>query len=177
MFSPKTRQELKDAVELCLKLSDDCSIGPHGPIGTWDVSRVTDMHAIFRNSRFNGDISNWDVSEVTDMNHMFAFAAAFNGDISTWNVARVTDMHSMFAGAAAFNGDISAWNVARVTDMGNMFYSAESFRRSLCGAAWVNLKADKTGMFYDSPGSISKSPCTTATTTTGTNVDSVLPVC
>ena len=135
------------------------------------------MQSIFRNSRFNGDISNWDVSEVTDMNHMFAFAAAFNGDISTWNVARVTDMHNMFARAAAFNGDISAWNVARVTDMWNMFYGAISFRRSLCGAAWVNLKADKTDMFYDSPGSISKSPCTTATTTTGTNVDSVLPVC
>ena len=111
------------------------------------------MHAIFYNSRFNGDISNWDVSQVTDMSHMFAWAAAFNGDISTWNVARVTDM-------------------------GNMFYSAKSFKRSLCGAAWVNSKADKTDMFYDSSGSISKSPCTTATTTTtGTNVDSVLPVC
>ena len=110
------------------------------------------MHSIFLNSRFNGDISNWDVSRVTYMSHMFGLTTAFNGDISTWNVARVTDM-------------------------GMMFCSAESFRRSLCGAAWVNLKADKTDMFYDSPGSISKSPCTTATTTTGTNVDSVLPVC
>ena len=131
------------------------------------------MHNMFYHSRFNGDISNWDVSQVTDMSHMFAFAAAFNGDISMWNVARVTDMNRMFTWAAAFNGDISTWNVARVTDMGGMFYSARSFRRSLCGAAWVYSTAGKTNMFYDSSGSISKSPCTT----TGTNVDSVLPVC
>ena len=88
-------------------------------------------------------------------------------------MARVTDMHGMFAGAAAFNGDISTWNVARVTNMVSMFYRAKSFKRLLCGAAWVNLKADKTHMFYGSSGSISKSPCTP----TGTNVGSVLPVC
>ena len=137
------------------------------------------MQSIFRYSRFNGDISNWDVSRVTDMRMMF-YRSAFKGDISTWNVARVTDMRGMFDRAVAFNGDISAWNVARVTGMGTMFNSAISFRRSLCGAAWVNSKADQTDMFYNSPGSISKSPCTTATTATtitGTNVDSVLPVC
>ena len=90
----------------------------------------------------------------------------------------VTDMHGMFASAAAFNGAISTWNVARVTDMGTMFYSAKSFKRSLCGFAWVTFKSDKTDMFCDSSGSSSKSPCTTAapTTTTGTNVASVLPV-
>ena len=135
------------------------------------------MHGIFYNSRFNGDISNWDVSQVTDMSYMFARAAAFNGDISNWDVSQVTDMSYMFDSAAAFNGDISTWNVARVIDMGFMFYRAKSFKRSLCGAAWVNLKADKTHMFTYSSGSISKSPCTTATTTTGTNAGSVLPVC
>ena len=109
------------------------------------------------------------------MHNMF-YLSAFNGDISNWDVSQVTDMRSMFTWTAAFNGDISTWNVARVTNMRGMFASARSFKRSLCGAAWVNLKADKTDMFYDSPGSISKSPCTTATTTTGTNVDSVLPV-
>ena len=134
------------------------------------------MRAIFYNSHFNGDISTWNVARVTDMSLMFASTAAFNGDISTWNVARVTDMYSMFAWAAAFNGDISTWNVARVTDMGNMFYSAKSFKRSLCRAAWFNSKADKTDVFYGSSGSISKSPCTTTTTTTGINVDSVLSV-
>ena len=171
-----TRQELKEAVIACLRLSTDCSIGPHGPIGTWDVSRVTNMHNMFYQSRFNGDISNWDVSRVTDMHKMFYYSR-FNGDISNWDVSRVTDMRNMFAMAAAFNGDISTWNVARVTDMVYMFDSATSFKRSLCGSAWVNSKADTTDMFYDSSGSISKSPCTTATTTTGTNVDSVLPVC
>ena len=106
MFSPKTRQELKNAVDACLRLSDDCSIGPLGPIGTWDVSRVTDMRAIFYDSHFNGDISTWNVARVTDMSLIFAGTAAFNGDISTWNVARVTNMQSIFYNSL-FNGDIS----------------------------------------------------------------------
>ena len=131
------------------------------------MSQVTDMYAIFDTSRFDGDISNWDVSQVTDMRSIF-YLSVFNGDISNWDVSQVTGMSYMFAWTAAFNGDISTWNVARVIDMGTMFYSAKSFKRSLCGAAWFNLKADKTDMFYDSSGSISKSPCTTATTTTGT---------
>ena len=151
MFSPKTRQELKAAVDECLQLSTGCSIGPHGPIGTWDVSEVTDMRFLFGYTNFNGDISNWDVSKVTDMSKMFA--------------------------QTPFNGDISNWDVSQVTTMVQMFYKA-SFKRTLCGAAWINSKADKYQMFFLSHGSISDSPCTTTTTTTtGTNVDSVLPVC
>ena len=122
MFSPKTRKELKDAIKMCLKLSDDCSNGLHGPIGTWDVSQVIDMsHMFSSDSSFNGDISNWDVSRVTDMGWMFEWAGSFNGDISNWDVSRATNMNAMFYYATSFNVDISNWDVSRVTNMNLMF--------------------------------------------------------
>merc|ERR1712032_1790271 len=69
-FSPQSEMELQSAVQTCLKLSPkgDCSTGPHGPIGQWDVSRATDMNSLFFDAQtFDGDISKWDVSSVTDM--------------------------------------------------------------------------------------------------------------
>ena len=88
-----SKAELKTAVEECLKLSPsgDCFDGPHGPIGEWDVSRVTDMNRMFLGAKnFNSDISNWDVSRVSDMSHMFYNAKLFNGDLSKWDVSKVT---------------------------------------------------------------------------------------
>ena len=148
MFSPKTRKELKDAINMCLKLSDDCSKGPHGPIGTWDVSQVTDMSDVFSShSSFNGDISNWDVSRVTDMGFMFEWAGSFNGDISNWDVSQVTDMQGMFAYARSFNGDISNWDVSQVTDMQGMFEYATSFNVDISN--WdVSRATNMNGMFY-----------------------------
>merc|ERR1712032_1765398 len=81
-FSPQSKDELKSAVDTCLELSPkgDCSKGPHGPIGEWDVSRVTGMSHIFSKAdSFNSDISNWDVSRVIKMGYMFRMAKSFNG--------------------------------------------------------------------------------------------------
>ena len=57
LFSLRSKSELKSAIDACLKLSSkgDCFAGPHGPIGKWDVSRVT-------STNFNGDTLKWDVS-------------------------------------------------------------------------------------------------------------------
>ena len=73
-FSPQNRTELKRAVDACLKLSlrGNCTTGSHGPIGSWDVSTVTDMNKMFFYAQsFNQDLSAWDVSAVTDMQYMF----------------------------------------------------------------------------------------------------------
>ena len=139
-FSPKDREDLKRAADECLKLSPvgNCSAGPHGPIGSWDVSAVTDMNRMFLNAR------------------------SFNQDLSAWDVSAVTDMWGMFWAAEAFNQDLSKWDVSAVTDMGHMFYRAVAFKRKLCGVAWVNSKAEKAEMFTGSPGSISSTVCKTA---------------
>ena len=123
-FSPRSRVQLKSAVDACLKLSPKgkCFTRPNGPIGTWDVSRVTDM------------------------SRMFARAKFFDSDVSKWDVSRVKNMNAMFLGATSFNGDLSKWDVSRVNDMQSMFLGATLFKRKLCTAAWVN-----SCLLYTSP--------------------------
>ena len=77
----------------------------------------------------------------------------FNEDLSRWNVSKVVSMRGMFMNATSFNGDISSWKVRQVKDMECMFNGATSFDRQL-GGAWATSTADKTEMFYNSPGTI-----------------------
>ena len=119
-FAPQNREELVNAIRECLAKSSQgyCTDGTHGPIGDWDVSRVTDMYLIFYyKMSYKADISKWDVSRVTNMQQMFSGAAAFNANLSQWNVSSVTSMFSILFGASAFDADISKWDVSRVTDM------------------------------------------------------------
>ena len=184
-----SKPELKDAVDACLKLPPKDK-GPHGPMAEWDVSSVTDMSGVFANAdsfngdmskwdvsgvtsmsrmfmratSFNGDLSHWDVSSVTDMTFMFMHATSFNGDLSKWDVSRVSDMTGMFRQAKVFNRDLSEWDVSSVTGMDDMFLNAVSFNQKLCGADWFRSKASKLDMFEGSPGSISRTVCTSAHT-------------
>merc|ERR1712037_538367 len=80
---------------------------------------------------------------------IFSHASTFNQDLAKWDVSSVTDMWLMFSHASAFNQDLSKWDVSAVTTMRHMFYGVLAFKRELCGAAWVNSKADKEHMFKD----------------------------
>jgi surface protein len=102
------------------------------PIGTWDVSAVTNMDGLFEDMHeFNEDLSGWDVSSVTTMSDMFRNATAFNQPLQRWNVSRVEWMDSMFRGAQSFNQPLDAWDVSRVTSLQNMFCAAISFNQPL----------------------------------------------
>ena len=178
---PNSKTDLQAAIIECLKLSDDCSKSPHGPIRSWDVSTVTDMSLLLyfaEGNKFTGDVSEWDVASVTDMNNMFSYASSFNGDISKWDVSRVTNMvgmfsyaslfngdiskwdvstvtamPSMFENAKSFNGDLSNWDVSSVTSMNSMFLEAKAFAQTLCGA-WSTSTANGNKMFDGSSGRI-----------------------
>jgi surface protein len=104
------------------------------PIGTWNVTLLTDFSRVFdpvRNndlsaerttsiSLFNEDISSWDVSNAVSFQGIFAGATSFNQDISSWNVANVVDMSFAFLDCSSFNGDLSRWNTGSVTNMKDM---------------------------------------------------------
>ena len=138
-FLPRSRAELKAAVGACLKLSPKgyCSDGPHGPIGKWDVSKITDM------------------------SRMFSYATLFRADISKWDVSNVRNMFGMFHHARSFNGDISEWDVSRVKHMDYMFSHATLFSQKFCTASWVHSQATKVAMFSGSSASTSPTVCTT----------------
>merc|ERR1712032_991634 len=111
------------------------------------------------------------------MDGMFTDTWVFNQDLSKWDVSKVTRMGGMFNDASAFNQNLSNWNVGKVTDMKKMFKKTKSFKQVLCGAAWVNSKADQHDMFSGSPGYI-HSNCSFSTTTTTLMSDApeVLPL-
>ena len=116
-YFPQTKEELKEIIENRIK--DE---GNRVDLNDIDVSNITDMSRLFRDTNFNGNVSNWDVSNVTDMSYMFSYCNSFNQDISTWNVSNVTNMRFMFFECESFNKDISSWDVSNVTDMQDMFY-------------------------------------------------------
>jgi len=122
-------------------------LGPYGPIGSWDVSMVTDMSGMFCDATsFNGDVSKWTFPEVTDMSGMFCDATSFNGDVSKWTFPEVTDMNGMFLDATSFNGDVSKWTFPEVTDMSFMFEGAISFSGDV--SKWTFPKVtNMSGMF------------------------------
>lgn len=116
----------------------------YGPIGQWDVSRVTTLAALFcellvcqnhydppSNPKcigFNKDISGWDISRVTSLTYTFAGARSFNQPLAPWDTSRVTRMGSTFDAAESFNQPLT-WNTAKVTDMGSMFRLAKAFNQ------------------------------------------------
>ena len=115
-YFPKTKKELKEIIEKRIKKE-----GNEVDLNDIDVSKITDMSYLFRDTDFNGDISNWDVSNVTNMTRMFSNCKPFNNSIYAWDVSNVTTMANMFSWCRSFNQDISNWDVSNVTNDYNIF--------------------------------------------------------
>jgi surface protein len=105
-------------------------------IGSWDVSRVTDMSRLFMGyNDFNESIGDWDVSRVRTMNRMFKDCSIFNQQLN-WDVGEVRNMVGMFYGCTTFNQPLKSpdggdWNVINVRDMLGMFYDCHAFNQPL----------------------------------------------
>jgi surface protein len=122
-------------------LGENCQINldcptrkKYGEIGTWCVSRITDMSNLFaEKTTFNSDISRWDVSNVRNMEGMF-IKSAFNVDISGWNVSKVENMNLMFSQATLFNQNLCSWGPKLLVDP-TFFYAnfvSNMFTGSFC---------------------------------------------
>ena len=149
----------------------------NGDISKWDVSNVTDMHKMFRNSDFTGknsDLSNWDVSNVTDMSNMFEkcylhgelgistwdvsnvtrmsymFKHAFiEDDLSEWDVSNVKYIDGIFWGTAFFNSDITNWKLTSTISLDNMFYKNNHYKQDLSKLDVSHIKSMQA-MFAES---------------------------
>lgn len=152
-FTPSTKVELSTAVTAYLANPTIANL-TYGNIRHWNVSKVTDMSAMFYDKLlYDADLSAWDVSKVTNMNSMFAEADGLDGRVlSKWDVSRVTDMGSMFAHCYGCSPDLSMWNVSSVTDMGMMFVHTAGSYNNL-GKWDVSKVVDMYGMFNKAYGS------------------------
>jgi len=126
-------------------------------IGDWDVGKVRNFRAMFRNSLFNQDISDWDVSRATDMSQMFDQTEQFNnGGVSLrcWDTSSATTMDWMFY-QTLINQDLSNWCVASVTaqspitNFGNIGGTNPTWGAACSGNSVVISFSDETKIFGD----------------------------
>jgi hypothetical protein len=73
------------------------------PIGSWNVSSVTNMESMFANAQFNQAIGDWDVSSVSVMNMMFSQNLVFNQILTNWCVALIPTEPAGFSANAPIN--------------------------------------------------------------------------
>jgi surface protein len=141
----------------------------------WDVSNVTVMAGMFRNTLFNQGIGNWNVSSVASMGSMFR-ASNFNQDIGNWDVSSVTNMGSMFY-ESPFNQDISSWDISNVNNFLNFLYGGElstsNYDALLIGWAAQSVVSGRTidfGFSQFTAGGTAEAAKNTLTTTYGWNI-------
>ena len=114
------------------------------PIGSWNVSKVTNMFSMFENnSAFNQSLENWTPVSCSNFSRMFYRSAAFNGSVLNWTLPTSTGftMDLMFSGinttdSCKLNQNLSNWNVTKATNMSGMFRFNTSFNNS--GSAGIN---------------------------------------
>ena len=118
----------KDKKELMRMIDDEVvKNGKNCSLNHIDVSGITDMSTVFRQSVFDGDITEWDVSNVKDMSFMFEYSdfTGENSDLSKWDVSNVELMnymfdHSKFTNRKSLNG----WRVKENGQRRGMFISS-----------------------------------------------------
>lgn len=146
-------------------------------ISGWTINKVTDLSYVFRQTAFNQPIGSWDVSNVTNMASFLNLSSGgFNQNLSSWNVSKVVDFASAFSCAgfnnggnpaisgwtinstgssvsmsgmfqgSSFNQPIGSWNTSKVTNMASLFRSTP-FNQNI--SSWnTSLVSNMSLMFF-----------------------------
>ncbi|MEN6646348.1 MULTISPECIES: BspA family leucine-rich repeat surface protein, partial [Gardnerella] len=105
------------------------NISSIGNIDKFDVSNVTDMSYLFKDSSLTdfSFLSGWDVSKVTNMEGMFEGCTGLEdiSGLANWKVDNVTNMEGMFEGCTSLKSlkGLEDWDVSNVRSMSGMFAS------------------------------------------------------
>lgn len=117
---------------------------------TPDLSDVSSLKGMFKNTSFDQDIGNWDLANVMDVSNMFLNATDFDQDIGDWDVFNVTDMANMFEGATSFNQNLEKWDVSNVEKMVDMFKGSGMTNTNISNtlSGWVDPNVNKGSNGY-----------------------------
>ena len=89
------------------------------PIGNWDMSKVTTMRSVFRDSPFNQNVSGWNTVSVTRMDDLFLNNSGGNQDFTTWDFTKVTTMSRFSQSLSVANYNILLLNLANSSTLRN----------------------------------------------------------
>ena len=137
-FAPGSRDALREAVALW-DANETLARTLYGrDISSWNISNVTSLRGVFKDTSFNCDISKWKTSSVTDMTETFTMPShliqIFNSGMS--HPSRVFSEH--FSMRTPFPEILSSWNTSQ----------GKNFEDMLTGAGILNMCP--TGRFGNS---------------------------
>jgi hypothetical protein len=139
----ETTEELYKAVDEYYALVDGSSNGQegtsqpcnvtfrYGPIGQWDVSRLTDFQLVFHRNR--------DLYKNQDLLKPMLQTSDLYEDIKAWNVSAATNMEAMFAGVKNFIPFfLKTWDTSRVTSMKAMVRNVHYYSSKKVSQMFLN---------------------------------------
>ena len=108
------------------------------PIGTWDVSSVTNFQKFMaKNQVFDQDLSSWNTANVTNMSYMFescsALRAGNGGTTAGWSIASLVNANQMWGGSTS--GGLSTANYDAILDSTTGWPSQATIQNNVTFAA------------------------------------------
>jgi len=110
-------------------------------IGGWDVSNVTQMQNMLRNTSFNFPLNLWDTSKVENMSQTFLSTVSFNQPLNNWSFVSITRMDNFMFGKTENN-----YNANYLSDL------LIKLDQDLIFANMVNVNLGFGTIKYDSSG-------------------------